>query len=291
MKLLITGANGQLGQALVAACKAHQLDFVATTREEFDICQLPKLTDQLAFYQPDILVNAAAYTAVDKAETAVSDAYLLNEIGAKNLATACEQLGIALIHISTDYVFAGDANTPYSPSDECAPKTVYGASKLAGERAIAAILPAHVIIRTAWLYSQYGNNFAKTMLRLANERDSISVVSDQIGCPTFAPDLAEVILAVAQRLLQPNWQHYGTYHFVGKTTMSWFAFAEHIMAVRRNLSTNAVELIPLTSEQYPTAAKRPKYSVLNCEKLWLDFNISAIATPIDKALKQILEKR
>jgi dTDP-4-dehydrorhamnose reductase len=268
MKLLITGANGQLGQALVAACEAHKISYIATTRADFDISQLDNISDQLALYRPDIVVNAAAYTAVDKAETDVSAAYLINEIGAKNLATACNNLSIPLIHISTDYVFAGDASTPYQTNVPCAPQTVYGASKLAGERAIAEALPAHLIIRTAWLYSEYANNFAKTMLRLANDRDSISVVADQIGCPTYAPDLAEVILAVAAKMLETKWQHYGVYHYTGAEIMSWYEFAKRIMALRAQHLAKTTQIIAINSDQYPTAAKRPIYSVLDCQSLW-----------------------
>ena len=288
MKLLITGANGQLGQALIAACDAHKISYIATTSADFDICLLDNISDQLALYRPDIVVNAAAYTAVDKAETEVSKAFLINEMGAKNLATACKKLDIPLIHISTDYVFAGDATTPYLPSAGCDPKTVYGASKLAGERAIAEVLPAHLIIRTAWLYSEYANNFAKTMLRLANERDSISVVADQIGCPTYAPDLAEVILAVAAKMQESQWQQYGVYHYTGAEIMSWYEFAKRIMAVRAQHLAKTTQIIAINSDQYPTAAKRPIYSVLDCQSLWYDFALEPIVTPLDIAIARLL---
>ena len=288
MKLLITGANGQLGQALIAACDAHKISYIATTSADFDICLLDNISDQLALYPPDIVVNAAAYTAVDKAETEVSKAFLINEMGARNLATACKKLDIPLIHISTDYVFAGDATTPYLPSAGCDPKTVYGASKLAGERAIAEVLPAHLIIRTAWLYSEYANNFAKTMLRLANERDSISVVADQIGCPTYAPDLAEVILAVAAKMLEPQWQHYGVYHYTGAEIMSWYEFAKRIMAVRAQHLAKTTQVIAINSDQYPTAAIRPGYSVLECQKLFKDFDLHANYTDANSAIAQII---
>ncbi len=288
MKLLITGANGQLGQALIAACDAHQISYIATSRADFDLCQLNKISDQLALHRPDIVVNAAAYTAVDKAETDVSEAFRINEMGAKNLATACKLFDIPLIHISTDYVFAGDATTPYLPSAGCDPKTVYGASKLAGERAIAAILPAHLIIRTAWLFSEYANNFAKTMLRLANERDRISVVADQIGCPTYAPDLAEVILAVAAKMLENKWQHYGVYQYTGAEIMSWHEFAKRIMTVRAQHLAKTPQVIAITSDQYPTAATRPIYSVLDGQSLWSDFALEPIVTPLDIAIARLL---
>ncbi len=288
MKLLITGANGQLGQALIAACVARNISFTATTRADFDICQPENIDEQLALHQPSIVVNAAAYTAVDKAESEPDQAFLINEFGVKNLAIACKHRDIPLIHISTDYVFAGNANRPYQTTDDCDPQTVYGASKLAGERAIAAILPSHLIIRTAWLYSEYGNNFVKTMLRLANLRDSVSVVDDQIGCPTYASDLAKVILAVADKLLEPYWQTYGIYHFVGNEMMSWFEFAKKIMTIRENISAKTVKVSAISSAQYPTAAKRPGYSVLAGQKLFIDFGIEANSTDTSTAIAHII---
>jgi dTDP-4-dehydrorhamnose reductase len=326
MKLLITGANGQLGQALVAACQVQAIQYVATTRYSMDISKLEVIKQQLALHQPNIVVNTAAYTAVDKAEAEPEQAYLMNAIGPKLLAEACAALQIPLIHISTDYVFAGDAKTPYQPSDICEPQSVYGASKLAGEQAIADLLPAHVIIRTAWLYSEYGHNFAKTMLNLAKVRNQISVVADQIGCPTYAPDLAHVILAVAKKLLQPSWHRFGVYHFVGSERMSWFEFAKMIMAVRQDcfqpvgstglstvlstvLSPEAIQpdliptaedtiektqnlntkVTPITTAEYPTAAKRPAYSVLNCQSLLQDFDIKPETTAVLCAVRHMIK--
>jgi dTDP-4-dehydrorhamnose reductase len=309
MKILITGADGQLGQALIAECQQQQINLIPTNRQNLDICEISQIAEQLAIHQPDILVNTAAYTAVDKAETEKGQAYLINEVGAKNLAIACQNHGIPLIHMSTDYVFAGNASSPYTTTAPCNPQSVYGESKLAGERAIANILPAHVIIRTAWLYSEYGHNFVKTILRLAKERESISVVADQIGCPTYAPDLAKVIIKVSEKLLQPNWHKHGVYHFVGNEQLSWYQFAQTIIGVRaqhhallknkanENCNDNTAEkhisesaplttkIKPIATKDYVTLAKRPMYSVLDSNTLYQDFqltsDLTAVATAID----------
>lgn len=291
MVVLVTGANGQLGQAIQSISgKYPEIDFVFCSSSDLDITNLENCQVVFDEFKPQFCINAAAYTAVDKAESEPDQAFLINEVGVKNLAIACKHRDIPLIHISTDYVFAGNAKRPYQTTDDCDPQTVYGASKLAGELAIAAILPSHLIIRTAWLYSEYGSNFLKTMLRLANLRDSVSVVDDQIGCPTYAPDLAKVILAVADKLLEPHWQTYGIYHFVGNEMMSWFEFAKRIMTIRENISAKTVKVSAISSAQYPTAAKRPGYSVLAGQKLFIDFSIDANSTDTSAAIAHIIGK-
>lgn len=314
MKILITGADGQLGRALIAECQQQQINFIQTNRQNLDICEISQIAEQLAIHQPDILVNTAAYNGVDKAETDKAQAFLINEVGAQNLAIACRNFDIPLIHISTDYVFAGNASSPYATTTQCNPQNVYGESKLAGERAIANTLPAHVIIRTAWLYSEYGHNFVKTILRLAKDRESISVVADQIGCPTYAPDLAKVIIKVSEKLLQPNWQKHGVYHFVGNEQLSWYQFAKTIVEVHaqhhallkdkanENCSDNdadklttefsllTTEIKPIATKDYVTLAKRPLYSVLDSNTLHNDFQLTLGITEVATAIDFIISR-
>lgn len=272
MKLLITGASGQLGRCLVdRAIEIDGVDFEAFGSAELDICDYEAAKEEIGKYSPDFVINCAAYTAVDKAEDEPGLAQRVNATGAENLARVCESSGIPLIHISTDYVFDGSSSVPYVETDQVKPLGVYGETKLAGEQAVAANCPRHIILRTAWVYSEYGHNFLKTMLRLAETRGELSVVEDQIGCPTYAGDIANTILEVC-KTPQPSW---GIYHYVGATSCSWAEFAEHIFvaAGEKGLIDKNIVVNRIPASEYPTPAARPAFSVLDTGKIQSEFNI------------------
>lgn len=263
MKVLLTGANGQLGRCFQDRLPADWQVW-ATDAAELDITDEAKVRAAVAEFQPDAIVNAAAYTAVDKAESEPELAERINAVGPANLATVAAQHQIRLVHVSTDYVFDGTASTPYTEESPTNPLSVYGKTKLAGELAVSSAAPDAIIVRTAWVFSEYGNNFVKTMLRLGKERDALSIVGDQRGCPTYAGDLAQAIIA----LLQQNAAG-GIYHYSGDKEVSWYEFAQAIFAVAvdKGLLSKAPVLTPITTEQYPTPAHRPAYSVLMCSKI------------------------
>jgi len=262
-KILVTGALGQLGLALQEEGENYnEVDFVFASRSDLDITKTNDVEDYLDLHQPNFVINAAAYTAVDKAESDQEAAFLINEKGVKNLALFCDRNDIGLAHVSTDYVFDGEATEPYTEAGKVNPQTVYGKSKLAGERAILRMEPSHYyIIRTSWLYSKKGHNFRNTMLRLAKEGKPISVINDQWGSPTLANDLAHVLIDIA--LTGEDWQS-GIYHYSGGGECTWFAFAKAIL--ERN-HQGQYTLKPIPTSEYPTAARRPRYSVLNTKHI------------------------
>ncbi|MCO4314279.1 dTDP-4-dehydrorhamnose reductase [Pectobacterium carotovorum] len=263
MRILLTGANGQLGRCFQDRLP-EDWQVYATDAAELDITNPDQVNAVVASYQPDAIVNAAAYTAVDKAESEPTLAESINVAGPANLAAAAAQYNIRLVHVSTDYVFDGNATTPYSENTATNPLSVYGATKLAGEHAVTAALPDAIIVRTAWVFSEYGNNFVKTMLRLAQDRDALNIVADQRGCPTYAGDLAQAIIVLLQRKSVG-----GVYHYSGDKEVSWYQFAEAIFsaAVNKSLIKQVPTLTPITTEQYPTPAHRPAYSTLACKKI------------------------
>lgn len=266
MVIAVTGAFGQLGQALQSLSISypdHQFYFF--TSAEVNITQKATIEKAWTEIHPDFCINAAAYTAVDKAESETESAYQINEVGVKNLAEVCQKHQTVLIHISTDFVFDGQSQIPYLETDQTHPQGVYGASKLAGEQAIAAVCEKYFIVRTSWLYSQFGYNFLKTMLRLAAEKPQVSVVNDQIGSPTHALDLAQMLLKMC---FKPS-QNYGIYHFSNQGSTSWFGFAQKIFEVYQ-LDT---PLHPIPSSDYPTPAKRPAFSVMNTSKIQREFQM------------------
>ena len=272
MRLLITGWQGQLARSLAEAAPRHrEVTALAIGRPALDLCAKPSILRTLADNEPDLIINTAAYTAVDKAETERDAAFALNRDGAGMLAAAAAQRGIPIIHVSTDYVFDGTKPTPYVEDDATHPMNVYGASKLAGEEAVAANNPRHVILRTAWVHSPFGQNFVKTMLRLAAERPKIRVVNDQHGNPTYAPHLAEAILTIAPLLkgLAPGDPKFGLYHAAGTGETTWHGLASEVLT-RAGLST-VVEAIP--AKDYPTPAARPANSRLDCTKLFAAFGV------------------
>jgi dTDP-4-dehydrorhamnose reductase len=259
MNVLVIGKNGQLAWELQQTAPAD-VALTALGRDEMDVSDAAAVRRCLHDHQPDLVMNCSAYTAVDKAESEVQAAYAVNELGAKNLALCCKEFGIRLLHVSTDFVFDGTQATPYNPDDQPNPVSVYGASKLAGERAILDILEDGVIVRTAWVYSVNGNNFVKTMLRLMTERPHLGVVYDQVGTPTWAKGLAQWMWCVAQK---PEVK--GIYHWSDAGVASWYDFALAIqeLAVARGLLDREVPVKPIPAVQYPTPARRPSFSVLD----------------------------
>jgi dTDP-4-dehydrorhamnose reductase len=287
MKLLITGADGQLGRCLQDRCKKFGFETIAVNRASLDITDKQAVEDFVFKHKPAVIINAAAYTAVDKAEKDIKAAEAVNALAVGYLAAAADQVDAIFLHVSTDYVFDGEALQPYLESDPVAPLGVYGETKLVGE--VAAITAKkYFILRTAWVFSEYGQNFLKTMLRLANERDSLAIVSDQIGTPTYAGDLAEALLFLAS--FNHNSEDYGLYHFNGGRTSTWFDFAEVIFdkAVSKNLLAKKPELSKILTKDYPTPAKRPHYSVLDGNKLNKTFKLES--GNWDNAINLILEK-
>lgn len=275
MKVLITGKNGQVGNCLVSELSnMPEVDFLALSREELDITNAEQVSKIVNEYKPSVIINAAAYTAVDKAESEVELANAINNIGPKNLAKAAAQVNAAIIHISTDYVFAGNKDGLYTEADEVNPQSVYGQTKLTGEQSVVQECDAHIILRTAWVFSEYGNNFVKTMLRLAQTHDTLGVVGDQFGGPTYAGDIAKVIINISQQLQQGS-AKFGVYNYSGYPHVSWQEFAKEIFAkallqqeIEKPITVDAI----LTSE-YPTPAKRPANSKLDYSKITTDFSI------------------
>ncbi len=272
MKILIAGKNGQVAWELERSAPSGY-SLVVLGRSELDITDHAAVDERLAQERPDVVINAAAYTAVDKAESDSADAYAVNEGGAANLARACKSRGTRLVHISTDFVFNGSQSRPYNPADPTGPTGVYGASKLAGEQAVQSILPERsLIIRTAWVYSVHGNNFVKTMLRLMNEKPQLNVVYDQVGTPTWARTLARAIWSAVEK---PELK--GTLHWTDAGVASWYDFAVSIqsLALEKGLLEKKIPIRPIPSSGYPTAARRPQYSVLDKSQTEQVLNIQA----------------
>lgn len=268
MRIVVTGTKGQLAQSLLASATAD-ISLIAVGRLSLDFERLQSIAPALAAANPDVIVNAAAYTAVDLAETEYARAFRINATAAGAVAVAAKRLGVPVIHLSTDYVFDGSASNPYRESDPTSPVNAYGRSKLAGESNVANAHTDHVILRTSWIYSPFGQNFVKTMLRLGETRDTINVVADQHGSPTSAPDLAHAIVAIARRLCETpdNTALRGTFHVTGSGETNWAQFAQAIFDEAATHGRNRVNVVPITAAEYPTAAARPKNSRLNCDKL------------------------
>ena len=267
MNVLITGANGQLGNEMRIVAKQHpNTEFIFTDVEELNICNAYEVDSFVKNFQPDYIVNCAAYTAVDKAENDVDLCRAINCDAVKNLGIAAQKYKAKVIHVSTDYVFDGTNNVPYTETMPTNPQTIYGKTKLEGEKALLSVCNTSFIIRTSWLYSSFGNNFVKTMLRLGNEQDSINVVFDQVGTPTYAADLANAIWEI---ITSKN-TDYGVYHFSNEGVCSWYDFTT---AIFRLTNTNC-QVFPIESSEYPTKTPRPLYSVLNKRKIKSTFAVS-----------------
>jgi dTDP-4-dehydrorhamnose reductase len=259
LKILVTGKGGQLAWELEQSVSAkHQL--LVLSSQELDISNTELVQQTIAEHHPDIVINAAAYTAVDKAENNKKLAHAVNEIGAKNLALSCKENGCRLLHVSTDFIFDGNKATPYQTDDQPNPINVYGASKLAGEQAIVQTLPDAVIVRTAWVYSSHGNNFVKTMLRLLTEKPALGIVYDQVGTPTWAAGLAKWLWAVVEK---PEVR--GIHHWTDAGVASWYDFAVAIqeLGIDKGLLKHNIPISAIPASQYPTPAARPSYSVID----------------------------
>jgi len=278
MRLMIAGWQGQLAQALVDRAVARSdVTAYAVGRPALDLLEPPTVHRNLADVAPDVVINAAAYTAVDKAETEERAAYALNCEGARLLAEAAANRGVPIIHISTDYVYPGTKSGPYLESDPTGPNNVYGRTKLAGEEAVSAANPQHVILRTAWVFSAGGANFVRTMLRLASERDEVRVVDDQHGSPTYAPHLANATLDIARQLATGSHGHgegFGVFNAAGAGHTTWCEFARAVFERSRARGGPHAEVTPITTADYPTPAARPANSVLDCAKLRATWNVA-----------------
>lgn len=273
-KVLVTGAKGQVGSEIVKAVPAGFI-VIGLGSNELDITNQQQVTAVIAQYKPDLIINAAAYTAVDKAESDSDNAYAVNQQAVAWLAQAAKQADIPLFHISTDYVFDGESTTPYKETDPVNPQSVYGMSKLAGEQVLAATHNKHIILRTSWVFGAEGNNFVKTMLRLGKERDELSVVADQHGCPTSASSIAKVLWQLAEKYKTERTLPWGIYHFSNSPACTWYEFACEIFeqAVKVGVLERKPVVQPITTAEYPTPAKRPAWSVLDCGRMETFFNI------------------
>jgi len=278
VRVLVTGAQGMLGRAVAAEAGARGWAVVRLGRTDLDITDLTAVRSALREYRPDAVVNCAAYTDVDGAETARERAFAVNGLGPRNLALACRETGVDLLHISTDYIFDGRKDGPYGVYDDPCPVNVYGASKLWGERAIASLASRFYIVRVSWLFAPWGKNFVATMLRLGRERESLRVVDDQYGCPTYAPDLARLLLdLIATRC-------YGVYHATNQGVTSWCGFARAIM----KQAGLPARVEPCTSAEFPRPARRPANSVL--DPFPLRETVGYLLPPWEDALERCLKE-
>jgi dTDP-4-dehydrorhamnose reductase len=269
MRLLVTGAGGMVGAEIARQARESAIDCAAFTHHELDITDANAVATAIRDAAPSIVVNAAAYTAVDKAEENESQAMLVNKTGAANLASAANDIGAGVIHISTDYVFDGEANEAYRPGDATNPINAYGRTKLAGEVAVSSACARHLIVRTSWVYSDEGHNFVRTMLRLAETRNEISVVDDQQGAPTSAADLASALLKAAHSMLDRPVA--GTFHFTNAGVTTWYGFANAILEMR---GLSNIKVRPISTAEFPTPAKRPAWSVLDCSTFEKEFDVT-----------------
>ncbi|MGQ0676691.1 MAG: dTDP-4-dehydrorhamnose reductase [Rhodospirillales bacterium] len=285
-RVLVTGAAGQLGGELMAL-GGSGLDLVGLDRAELDIARADAVDAMLDRAKPLLVVNAAAYTAVDKAEDEPGAAFAANRDGAANLARACRRLGIPLIHVSTDYVFDGMKPGPWREDDPVAPLSVYGRSKAEGEAAVRAALPGHAILRASWVFGAHGRNFVRTMLGRIGKADELRVVDDQRGCPTATADLARAIAAVAHRMLAEPARHAGTYHYCNEGATTWFDFAGAIFARAREKGLASPRLVPIKAADYPAKARRPANSVLDCAKIVAAFAVAR--PPWRESLKPVVD--
>lgn len=290
IRIAITGRQGQIAYALAEAGPDLNVKIISLGRPQLDLALPETVEPALKAATPDVVVNAAAYTAVDQAEREPEIALAVNGIGAGAVAAVAKRLGIPVIQLSTDYVFDGDKASPYVEGDLVAPVCAYGVSKLAGEQAVAAATGDHVILRTAWVYAPYGKNFVRTMLTLAGSRDEVRIVVDQLGCPTYAPDIALAIVRIARNLLEnpSNSLLRGIFHLAGSGETNWADFGAEIFAFLAAKGLHKPKLIPISSAEYPTTARRPANSRLNCTKL---ARVHGVELPIWRdSLRKCLER-
>lgn len=275
MRIIVTGAQGQVGWELTRRATTLGHEVLAWDQPELDISDAAAVDQALDLSQAHLVINAAAYTAVDKAEQEPQTAFSVNRDGPAHLAAACARLGIPLLHISTDYVYDGGKIDPYVEDDPTTPMSVYGASKLAGDEIVRRLLPRHLILRVSWVFGIHGHNFVRTILRLAREREALRVVADQRGCPTWAGDIADVLLELAGRVAEIDANcAWGTYHYCGTPATTWHGFASAIVEQARTHEPLQVHTVTaITTADYPTPAARPANSVLDCTRLATVFDI------------------
>lgn len=274
-KFLITGANGQVGYCLTQQLQG-KAEILAVDRDGLDITDREAVFRTVADFRPDVIINAAAHTAVDRAETEIELSEAININGAKYLAEAAAEINALILHISTDYVFNGQGDKPYSETDPVDPQGVYGKTKQAGEIAVQNANPKSVILRTAWVFGEHGNNFVKTMLRLGKEREVLGVVADQFGSPTYAGDIAAALIEIANQILAGKQDAFGIYHFSGQPYVNWHEFASEIFqqAVLQKILEKAPLVNAIATSDYPTPAKRPANSRLDLTKIQKTFGIN-----------------
>ena len=291
MKILVFGASGQIGREVCRAAWPPGYAILPLDRKAVDITKSAAVSAMLARETPDLVINLAAYTAVDRAESEPEAAWAANCAGAAHIAGACDESATPLVHLSTDYVFDGRKTGPYREEDAVGPLGVYGRSKEAGERAVRAAVARHMILRTAWVFGAYGANFVKTMLRLAAERPVLRVVADQRGCPTAAADIAAALMVIAAHIERGE-AKWGTYHFVGAGAASWHSFAQAIFDQAAPQLAACPQVEPITTGQYPTPARRPMNSVLDCRKIEEVFGISSPPwrTALASVIRELLDR-
>jgi dTDP-4-dehydrorhamnose reductase len=287
MKILVLGCKGQLGRCLNDQLINTEHEVIYTSREQINIADFEQTKSKILEFSPDLIINATAYTAVDKAEEDQKTANLINHLAVENIADICNQLECWLIHVSTDYVFDGNSKVPYKEDDQTNPQGAYGETKLKGELAIQASGCKHVILRTAWVFSEYGNNFLKTMLRLGAERNELSIVGDQMGCPTYAQDIAKSIVEIVPQL--NSRKDNDIYHYCGDQPCSWYDFANAIFdqAMTNNLKIPSI-VNSIETSAYPTPAKRPAFSVLDCSKM--ENECGVLSSNWQEGIRQVIKK-
>jgi len=276
MHIVVTGTEGQVARALVERSHVHGERVTSVGRPDLDLSRPETILPSLQRAAPDVIVSAAAYTAVDLAEAEPEIAWAANGQGAAAVAAAASALGVPIIHLSTDYVFDGSSNRPYRETDPVRPLGAYGRSKLAGEEAVAGATTDHTILRTAWVYSPFGRNFVKTMLRLARDRDEVAVVADQYGSPTSALDIADGVITVARNLVERRGEHglRGIFHMAGTGFTNWAEFAAFVFEQSRRLGGPSARVRPISTAEYPTPARRPANSRLDCTKLAVQHGVT-----------------
>lgn len=274
MKILVLGRQGQVARSLMEADPRAGVEMVAVGRPDFDLCDAGSAADCITRHRPDLVINAAAYTQVDRAESDEAAAFAANADGAAHVAQACASHDIALIHLSTDFVFDGLKHKPYCEADQTNPLNAYGRSKREGELRVAALCTKHLIVRTSWVYSPWGSNFILTMLRLAKDRSVITVVDDQHGNPTYAPHLAELLMVLAHRAIaRPSDMAWGIYHAAGQGETTWCGFAREVFRCAQTQGLPFASVMPIATADYPTPAKRPQNSRLDCSAFARQMNL------------------
>ena len=274
MKILVLGSAGQLGRCICDQFKDSTYEIIFATRDDIDLSDTISIREKILTLNPQIVINAAAYTEVDKAENNQKEADLINFLAVSILAKACDEIDSWLIHLSTDYIFDGLSKVPYKETIKPNPQSIYGISKLKGELAIKNIDSKYIILRTAWVFSEYGDNFFKKMIDLGKENQELSIIQDQLGCPTYAQDIATAIICLVSKIAKNNSES-GVFHFCGDNSCSWYEFAKVIFKEAKSLGFEVPNKInPIQSFEYPSLVNRPKYSVLDCVKISNTYKIN-----------------